>query len=132
MGHIDCSDYSNYSKAMQNIESQIQQACIRWVRLEYPRLIVYAIPNGGHRNPVTGAILKAEGVLAGVADIFVAKANKYHHGLYIEMKAPKGQQAPSQRAFERAVSLEGYQYSLCRSFEDFRGVIKTYLEDVEK
>lgn len=117
---------------MQNIESQIQQACMRWVRLEYPRLVVYAIPNGGHRNPVTGAILKAEGVLAGVADIFVAKANKYHHGLYIEMKAPKGRQSTSQRAFERAVSLEGYQYSLCRSFEDFRGVIKTYLEDVEK
>ena len=113
---------------MQNVESQIQQACIRWVRLEYPRLIVYAIPNGGHRNAVTGAILKAEGVLAGVAGIFVAKAN----GLYIEMKTPKGKQAPSQRAFERAVSLEGYQYALCRSFEDFRGVIKTYLEDVEK
>ena len=117
---------------MQNIESQIQQACIRWVRLEYPRLVVYAIPNGGHRDAVTGAILKAEGVLAGVADIFVAKAIKYHHGLYIEMKAPKGKQAPSQRAFERAVSLEGYQYSLCRSFDDFRAVIKTYLEDVEK
>lgn len=116
---------------MKNIESQIQQACIRWVRLEYPRLIVYAIPNGGKRDAVTGAILKAEGVLAGVADIFVAKANKYHHGLYIEMKAPKGKQVSSQRAFERAVSLEGYQYSLCRSFEDFRAVIKTYLEDVE-
>ena len=116
---------------MKNIESQIQQACISWVRLEYPRLIVYAIPNGGKRDAVTGAILKAEGVLAGVADIFVAKANKYHHGLYIEMKAPKGKQVSSQRAFERAVSLEGYQYSLCRSFDDFRAVIKTYLEDVE-
>lgn len=113
---------------MKNIESQIQQACIRWVRLEYPRLVVYAIPNGGHRDAVTGAILKAEGVLAGVADIFVAKANKYHHGLYIEMKTAKGRQADSQRAFEQAVTREGYRYELCRSLEQFVTIIRTYLQ----
>lgn len=113
---------------MQNIESQIQQACIKWVRYQYPDLIIYAIPNGGHRDAVTGAILKAEGVLAGVADIFVAKANKYHHGLYIEMKTAKGRQADSQRAFEQAVTREGYRYELCRSFEQFVTIIRTYLQ----
>lgn len=117
---------------MNNAESRLQQACIKWVRYQYPDLIIYAIPNGGKRNAVTGAILKAEGVLAGVADLFVAKATPHSHGLYIEMKTDKGRQADSQRAFERAVSLEGYQYSVCRSFEDFRAVIKTYLEDVGK
>ena len=51
---------------MNNAESRLQQACVRWVRYQYPDLVVYAIPNGGKRNAVTGAILKAEGVLAGV------------------------------------------------------------------
>lgn len=113
---------------MSNQESRLQQACIKWVRYQYPDLIIYAIPNGGKRNAVTGAILKAEGVLAGVADIFVAKATKFHHGLYIEMKTAKGRQADSQRAFEQAVTREGYRYELCRSFEQFVTIIRTYLQ----
>lgn len=116
---------------MNNAESRLQQACVRWVRYQYPDVVVYAIPNGGKRNAVTGAILKAEGVLAGVADLFVARACGAWHGLYIEMKTERGRQSESQKAFERAVVGEGYQYSLCRSFDDFREVIKTYLEDVE-
>lgn len=112
---------------MSNQESRLQQACIKWVRYQYPDLIVYAIPNGGKRNAVTGAILKAEGVLAGVADLFVAKAIPHHHGLYIEMKTAKGRQADSQRAFQQAVTREGYRYELCRSFEQFVAIIRTYL-----
>lgn len=113
---------------MSNQESRLQQACIKWVRYQYPDLIIYAIPNGGKRNAVTGAILKAEGVLAGVADLFVAKATKDYHGLYIEMKTAKGRQADSQRAFEEAVTREGYRYELCRSFEQFVAIIRTYLQ----
>lgn len=113
---------------MTNQESRLQQACIKWVRYQYPDLIIYAIPNGGKRNAVTGAILKAEGVLAGVADLFVAKATKDSHGLYIEMKTAKGRQADSQRAFEEAVTREGYRYELCRSFEQFVAIIRTYLQ----
>ena len=113
---------------MNNAESRLQQACIKWVRYQYPDLIIYAIPNGGKRNAVTGAILKAEGVLAGVADLFVAKATPHHHGLYIEMKTERGRQSESQKAFERAVVGEGYRYAVCRSFEDFEGVVREYLE----
>lgn len=113
---------------MSNQESRLQQACIKWVRYQYPDLIIYAIPNGGKRNAVTGAILKAEGVLAGVADLFVAKAMGDHHGLYIEMKTSKGRQADSQRAFEEAVTREGYRYELCRSFKQFVAIIRTYLQ----
>lgn len=113
---------------MSNQESRLQQACIKWVRYQYPDLIIYAVPNGGKRNAVTGAILKAEGVLAGVADLFVAKATPHHHGLYIEMKTAKGRQADSQRAFEQAVTREGYRYELCRSFEQFVTIIRTYLQ----
>ena len=46
---------------MKNEESRIQQSCIRWFRLQYPehRLRLFAVPNGGKRDAVTGAILKA-------------------------------------------------------------------------
>ena len=47
---------------------------------------VFAIPNGGHRHIKVAAKLKAEGVKAGIPDIFVAVPNSYSAGLFIEMK----------------------------------------------
>lgn len=98
---------------MSNQESRLQQACIKWVRYQYPDLIIYAVPNGGKRNAVTGAILKAEGVLAGVADLFVAKATAQHHGLYIEMKTAKGRQTASELS-----SRQSHERATATSFAD--------------
>ena len=118
---------------MLNIESRIQQGCVRWFRLQYPEYagLLYAIPNGGKRNAVTGAILKAEGALAGVADIFLSVPNRFYHGLYIEMKKPKGRQQESQKLFQQAVESQGYKYSLCYSLDEFMELVKMYLKDKE-
>ena len=117
---------------MLNIESRIQQGCVRWFRLQYPKYagLLYAIPNGGYRNAVTGAILKAEGALAGVADLFLSVPNRYYHGFYIEMKKPKGRQQESQKAFQKAVEEQSYKYSLCYSLDEFMQLINGYLKEV--
>ena len=54
-------------------EHRIQTACVRWFRLKYPHLFarLFAVPNGGRRDGITGARLKEEGVLAGVADLIL-------------------------------------------------------------
>lgn len=115
---------------MQNIESKIQQACVRWFRLQYPKYAgnLFSVPNGGYRNAVTGAILKAEGALAGVADLFLAVPNRFYSGLFIEMKQPKGRQQESQKRFQKAVEAEGYRYALCYSLDEFISLIKGYLQ----
>lgn len=84
-------------------EHRIQTACVRWFRLKYPHLFarLFAVPNGGRRDGVTGARLKAEGVLAGVADLILLVPNAGYHALLIEMKTPKGRQSESQRAWQR-------------------------------
>ena len=114
---------------MLNIESRIQQAAVSWFRLQYPKYagLLYAIPNGGARNRVTGAILKAEGVRAGVADLFLSIPNREYHGLYIEMKKPKGRQQESQKRFQTEVEAQGYRYVLCHSTDEFMELIKEYL-----
>ena len=52
---------------MRNEESKLQQSCITWFRLQYPRLakLLFAVPNGSRRDVVTGAIFKREGVVTG-------------------------------------------------------------------
>ena len=54
---------------MRHIESQIQKDCVTWFRLQYPKIgrLLFAVPNGGARNAKEAAIMKGEGVTAGVA-----------------------------------------------------------------
>lgn len=114
---------------MRYNESHIQQACVRWFRLQYPRLALnlFAVPNGGARDAVTGRILKAEGVVAGVADLVLLYPSAPYHGMCIEMKTAKGYQRPTQKAWQEAVERVGYKYVVCRSFDDFRAQINEYL-----
>lgn len=108
-------------------ESRIQQACIRGFRYEHPKVILFAIPNGGARSGLQGAILKGEGVLPGVADLFLMKSNSKFHGLFIEMKTLKGAQTDTQKQFESWALGAGYDYKICRSSLEFQQTVNKYL-----
>lgn len=112
---------------MRHIESEVQRHCIKWFRYQYPRLTIFAIPNGGARGRVEAAIMKGEGVLAGVADLFLLAPSKGCHGLFIEMKTGTGRQSQSQKEFQAAVEAQGYRYVLCRSLEDFIEQVQDYI-----
>ena len=113
-------------------EHRIQVSCVRWFRMKYPHLSprLFAVPNGGRRDGITGARLKEEGVLAGVADLVLLVPNAKYHALLIEMKTPKGRQSDSQRAWQRAVAgNDDYLYVVVRSLEEFIKVIEEYLQE---
>lgn len=116
---------------MKHQESTIQINCVKWLRYQYPQLanLFYAIPNGGYRNPVTSKIMKAEGVLAGVADLFLSYPNKTKHGLYIEMKTKAGKQSEYQKQFQSNVEAVGYQYAVCHDLIEFIDTINKYLKE---
>src|SRR5262245_59096383 len=96
----------------RELERPHQVALIKWVREVkniYPVLkLLYAVPNGGDRNLRVARKLKAEGVLAGVADLCLPAARRGYHGLYLEMKLEEGVATEEQKEFLRSVSGEGY------------------------
>lgn len=114
---------------MHHVESRIQRACVAWFRLQYPELamLLFAVPNGGARRKIEGAIIKAEGTMRGVADLLLLFPAKRCHGLCIEMKSPTGRQQPSQKLWQRKAEWAGYRYVICRSLDDFRREIADYL-----
>lgn len=116
---------------MRHEESNIQQTCVTWFRLQYPKVgkLLVSIPNGGARNAVTAAILKAEGVVAGAPDLVLFVGNEHYHTLMIEMKTPKGRQSDSQKAFQALAESAGNRYVVCRSFDDFRKAIQVYFHE---
>lgn len=115
----------------RHIESDIQKVCVKWFRLQYPKIanLLFAIPNGGARNRTEAAILKGEGVTAGVSDLILLLPTPKYHALCIEMKTPTGRHQNSQKEWQRLVEAAGYKYSLCRSFEEFQDLIWGYLVD---
>lgn len=110
-------------------EHRLQCACVRWFRYVYPSLkeVLFAIPNGGRRDVVTGARLKEEGATAGVSDLILLKSNSAYGALCVEMKTPKGNQSPAQKEWQNEVENTGNKYVVCRSFEEFKREITEYL-----
>lgn len=118
-------------------ESEIQQACLRWFKLQYPRLasegMLFHIANEGVRIGAMGGRLQREGLVRGVADLCLAVPSHGFHALYIEMKRPKTifhaatYQSPEQKTWQRNVEKYGNKYVVCHSLEEFMEIVKEYL-----
>jgi hypothetical protein len=115
----------------RELERPHQVALIKWVRTvknTYPVLkLLYAVPNGGDRNLRVARKLKAEGVLAGVADLCLPAARRGYHGLYLEMKSEEGVATEEQIEFLRGVSAEGYCAIIAQGFDESRSTIEWYI-----
>jgi hypothetical protein len=94
-------------------EHDIQRCFFDWARLHPVARRAYAIPNGGKRNIVTAAKLKAEGVRAGVLDVCLPKPAGGSAGLYIEFKAGRKNLSPEQLVEVDALVKDGYAVAVC-------------------
>lgn len=130
--------HTERAKLTQHGESYLQRVCVRWFRYEYPdlALLLNSVPNGARVKRSQAAVLIAEGLTKGVADLELNVARGKWHGLKIEMKREyedadghkrKTYQKPEQRAWQAAVEAEGYRYEVVRSLEGFQALITEYL-----
>lgn len=106
-------------------ESQLQQMCVRYFRYVYPQYVIYATPNGGSRNPIEAKRLKAEGVLAGVADLTILLPQGKI--IYIEMKVKGNKQTSNQKDFQEKAEQLGHKYYVCYSFDEFKNIVQSEL-----
>lgn len=111
-------------------ERQIQIECVSWFKMRYPEAagVFMAIPNGSSRTPWTGKNLKDEGVLKGAPDLILLVPRHGYAGLCIEMKKPGGRVSDSQKAFKTAVERFKYKYSIIYSVDEFKALMREYLE----
>lgn len=121
-------------KHYQHKESELQIQCVRWFAYEYPylRMLLYHPKNEGTANGrVRGAIAKAEGVVAGVADLILqAPTTDGFSCLAIEMKTTTGRQSQEQKLFEKYIVIAGGQYAIIRSFEGFKTIVNQYVANI--
>lgn len=107
----------HHRKKPRQPERGLQEACVKWFRLQYPNLVIFAVPNGGSRNLYEAKNMKESGTLAGVADLVIV--GNGGRVLFVEMKAGKNKQEDSQVLFQNKVEKLGHKYIICRSREQF-------------
>lgn len=66
-------------------EHDEQVMFVQWMKRTHPGIKFFAIPNAGKRSARVAAMMKAEGMSAGVPDLFFPSLN-----LWVEMKRVKG------------------------------------------
>lgn len=124
-----------YAGTKYNCPSEgVEQATLfSWAKMQehkWPELrLLHHIPNGGSRGKAEAARFKAEGVKAGVPDLFLPVARGPYHGLFIEMKKLKGGRVSAeQKAWIAALKAQGYRAEVCHDWEEAAALIEDYLE----
>lgn len=119
-------------KKYHNVESEEQRALFKWRDTQlhkYPVLrLMFAIPNGGNRDAITGAMMKAEGTTAGIPDIFLAAIRGGCGGMFIEMKSGKNKPTALQQKWLDDLEAEGYITKCCHGWQEAVEEIIFYLE----
>jgi hypothetical protein len=114
-------------------EHQEQCAVIRWARSHPDARLrnLFAIPNGGARTKAGARQLKNAGVAAGVPDLLLAfpafTGVADAHGLFVEMKTPRGRVSAEQSRWRRWLLAAGYSVVVCRSASEAIEAIEDYL-----
>ena len=117
-----------------NSESNEQISLFEWCEYnlgKYPELkLLFHVPNGGYRSTATAGRMKAEGVKAGVPDLFLPVARQGYHGLFIEMKAGRNKPTAYQTQWLENLSNQGYLAVVCYGWEEAAKVLTEYLDEV--
>jgi hypothetical protein len=109
-------------------EHEEQRNLVRWFRQTYGLVSkggvrIFAIPNGSQRSRTTGAKLKAEGVSAGVPDLFIPAFS-----LWIEMKRSEGGSVSAeQRDWHTYLRSIGHTVLVCRGFSHAKEEIEAFV-----
>ena len=117
---------------MRHIESDIQKAFVKWFRLQYPQyaLNLTSVPNGGLRSKTEAAIMKAEGMTAGAADLLLLVPRGGFGALGIEFKtqAKGSRQSEAQKRWQAAFESAGNKYVIVRTFDEAVEITNSYLQ----
>jgi hypothetical protein len=111
-------------------EGHEARCLLQWASARIPRDLppLVHIPNGGARNAVTGARLKAEGTRPGFPDYALFVPRGEFHGLFVELKKRKGGRiSPAQDQWLDALRSQGYATVIAYGWEHAASFISSYL-----
>ncbi len=106
----------------EQAECRIQAECFQWHWNTYPSERMQLFMNyNTPPNKIAGGQLKAQGMVAGVADMtYLLPHSKV---AFIEFKTETGKQSANQLDFQAVCMALGTPYFICRSLAEFKEII---------
>ncbi len=110
-------------KPRNHFEDDLQKNVMNFIRLQYPNILAFHVPNGGKRNKWEAVRLKRQGVLAGVSDILL-----YWDGGFggIELKAGEPKPSKLQAWFGDKLQGFGGKFATCNTVESVQKTLKAW------
>ena len=119
-------------------EHDEQKALIQWLDFQYPDTLFFAIPNGAHLAGTDRQRfaqinkLKAEGLVPGTPDVFIAEPRGGYAGCFVEMKTLTGKLSDNQKEFLARAEARGFYTIVGFGFEFARDMVDDYLSGKAK
>ncbi len=125
-------------KMSEDLEQKAILTWARWQQWADSKVSDYLhhSPNGGKRHIATATRFKAIGTKAGFPDLFLFIPCGGYHGLFIELKAPKGKTRQAgkvsdhQQTMIDRLNAQGYKAVVCYGAGEAIDEIKAYLAGV--
>ncbi len=93
-----------------NPEGAIQKAVFAHLKARAaPGVFAFHVPNGGKRSPIEAAIMKGQGVRAGVPDLCLIHEGKAY---FLELKADKGRLSEAQSQVMGEIERAGARWGM--------------------
>lgn len=111
-------------------ERMLQINCVQWYALQYPREMIFHIPNGINiKSQATRGMYKRAGLTSGVPDLMIPVARKGYHGFFAELKSKRGKKPePEQVRWIEYLRAKGYKVLVIYSLEDFMREVVSYMQ----
>jgi hypothetical protein len=121
------------TKEIKNTERKFQATCFQWAWNTYPHLrgLLYHVPNGEKRDPITANLLKAAGVVAGIPDlVFHYRAKTY----FFELKKEDGtgKLSDEQIKIHKQLDAQRFLVWVVDDFESFKYLFESIVNDTSE
>jgi hypothetical protein len=111
-------------------EEKAQEMVVKWLQMQYSRVLFTASVQEHSGNIGRAMRRKRMGYRPGTPDLSIMEIRNGKHGLYVEMKAPKGGVlSPEQKVFLKELETRGYATLVCHGHDEAINGITKYLEE---
>jgi hypothetical protein len=118
---------------LKNTERKFQSTCYQWFFNTYPHLrgLMYHVPNGEKRDPITANLLKGAGVVAGVPDLEFHYRGKTY---FFELKNEdgKGVLSDEQIKIHKQLDAQRFLVWVISDFESFKYLVESIILDTSE
>ena len=103
------------------LEHDEQRAFVKWFRIQFPTVLIFAVPNAAMRDYKLAAYLRAEGMFAGIPDLHIPEWRTV-----IEMKRQKGSVISAEQYWcQTYYARIGWTHFFAYGFDDARKKVLT-------